>query len=65
MAFTLLVLSSTLSLPQLVKWNEQLWRPSNELEIRIDFKNTSFFTPLAMMFIISQIENYKNRFELL
>jgi hypothetical protein len=62
MAHTTLILPETVSLPQLVEWNNQLWNPTNELEIRIDFGYTRFFTPFAMMFIIHQIENYKNRF---
>ena len=59
MPHTTLTFPETVSLPQLVEWNKLLWRPANELEIRIDFCNTRFFTPFAMMFIINQIENYK------
>ena len=43
-------------------WKLKLWRASNELEIQIDFKETVFFTPFAIIFIIHQIENYKNTF---
>jgi hypothetical protein len=57
MATTSLILPERLSLPQLIEWNNQLWNPSNEAEIRIDFRNTRFFTPFAMLSIINQIEN--------
>lgn len=63
MAHTTIILPEIVSLPQLVEWNRSLWRPSNELEIRIDFQHTQFFTPFAMMFIIHQIENYKLRYK--
>ena len=63
MGHTTLTFPETVSLPQLVEWNKLLWRPANELEIRVNFCNTRFFTPFAMMFIISQIENYKTRYK--
>lgn len=63
MPHTTLTFPETVSLSQLAEWNNQLWRPANELEIRIDFRNTRFFTPFAMMFIVQQVESYKNRYK--
>jgi hypothetical protein len=59
---TTIVLPDPLSFQQLRKWSEDLWRPSNELEIRIDFQNVRFLTAFAMMLIVQYLEDYKKKF---
>jgi hypothetical protein len=63
MGTTSIIFPEIVSLQQLVEWNRTLWNPSNELEIRIDFRNTRFFTPFAMMFICQQIHYYKKMYK--
>lgn len=41
------------------EWAKQLWNPSNEVNIDLDFSNLTFVRPFDAIFIINQISQYK------
>jgi hypothetical protein len=44
------------SLPELLKWSAVLWSLEDSEEFEIDFRDLTFFTPFAMVFMAHQIK---------
>jgi hypothetical protein len=51
-----------LDLSNLIAWSNILWRYGSCRSIEIDFASTSFFTPMALLFIPHQIRYFHERF---
>lgn len=59
---TVIEFSKEIFLKDLVTWNDRLWSSTGSNVIEFDFKNASFLTPMAMIFIAHQIRYHQRVF---
>lgn len=59
---TTIRLTKDLYLPDLIRWNEALWREAGASVIDFDFSYTKFFTPLSLLFIPHQIRKFHRQY---